>query len=84
MAGGLRAACSANGVSMKTINAAFLAAINPAQRQRIIKALALHYGTTEQDALAEVTGDDSEHLLDYLVEPVRSEASVLMQAHGFH
>lgn len=67
---------------MNQINAAFLAAIDPAHKQRFLAAIARKYGIGEQQAFDEVTGVEAEHLLDYMVEPERSEASVLMQALG--
>ena len=67
---------------MNKINAAFLAAIDTGQKQRFLAAIARQYGIGNQQAYDEVTGVDAEHLLDYMVEPERSEASVLMQALG--
>lgn len=63
-------------------NAQFLAGLDQATRQEILGGIASHYGITEQQALAEVTQEGCEHLLDYVVEPLRTAASVLMQAHG--
>lgn len=63
-------------------NVAFLAATDAATRQSILGNIAQHYGITAQEALAEVTDPEAEHLLDYLTGPVRTATSVLMQRHG--
>ena len=48
----------------------------------ILENIAKNYGISAQDALAEVTDSEAENLLDYMTEPARSAASVLMQKHG--
>lgn len=63
-------------------NAAFLSVLDQEARQEILGGIASHYGITEQQAYAEVIRDGCEHLLDYMVEPLRSATSVLMQVHG--
>lgn len=63
-------------------NARFLAAIEPQAKAEILGCIAGHYGISHEQAFEEVTGDHAEHLLDYMVEPQRSAASVLMQARG--
>ena len=64
------------------INRAFLAAIDAKTKSAILESIAKHYGISQQAALDEVVNDEAEHLLDYLTEPTRSGASVLMQRHG--
>ena len=59
-------------------NAHFLAAIDSASKDSIITSIAEHYGISSQEALDEVTTDGAEHLLDYMVEPHRSAASLVM------
>ena len=51
-------------------------------RNDILQAIAEHYDITTDEALAEITDDEAEHLLDYLIGPVRTAAYVLMQRHG--
>jgi hypothetical protein len=63
-------------------NAAFLAATDAATRRDVLNSIAQHYGITAQEALAEVTDPEAEHLLDYLTGSVRSAVSVLMQRHA--
>lgn len=63
--------------------ATFLAAITPTSREMILSSIAVHYGISPQEAYAEVTDQDAEELLDYLVEPARSATSILMRRHGF-
>lgn len=67
---------------MSNNNAQFLAVIDAAAKDEILASIAKHYGISKQAALEEVTGAAAEHLLDYMVEPQRSAASVLMQSHG--
>ena len=66
-----------------TINSRFLAATDTKTRSQILGAIAKHYGIDTQAAYAEVIDEDAEHLLDYLTEPVRSAARVVMARHGF-
>lgn len=63
-------------------NAAFLATTDAATHQSILDSIAQHYGITAEEALAEVTDPEAEHLLDYLTGSVRTATSVLMQRHG--
>lgn len=67
---------------MPNNNAVFLSVIDADAKAEILGSIAKHYGISPETALAEVTGEGAEHLLDYIVEPLRSAASVLMQAHG--
>ena len=64
-------------------NAEFLASITQQAKTAIIDSIACHYGITSDEAMDEVTDDEAENLLEYMVEPQRSAASVLMQKHGF-
>ena len=64
------------------ITARFLNAIDPRTKDAILNSIASHYGISQADAYEEVTDDEAEHLLDYLVEPMRSATSVMMQACG--
>ena len=66
-----------------TINSRFLAATDTKTRGQILGAIAKHYGITQDQAFNEVIDEDAEHLLDYLTEPVRSAARVVMARHGF-
>jgi len=67
---------------MPNNNAKFLAVIDVAAKDEILASIAKHYGISSQAAFDEVTNASAEHLLDYMVEPQRGAASVLMQAHG--
>ena len=78
---------SRTGVKAKFANggtktAAFLAKIDSKSKAMILENIAKNYGISAQAALAEVTDSESENLLDYMTEPARSAASVLMQKYG--
>lgn len=62
--------------------AKFLAVIDAKTKAEILNNIAKHYGITVEQALAEVTDEEAEHLLDYVTGPVRTATSVLMQRHG--
>jgi hypothetical protein len=63
-------------------NARFLSNIDSKSKSLILESIAKHYGISTSEALAEVTGSEAEHLLDYLTGPAQRYASVLMQAKG--
>lgn len=65
------------------ITKAFLESLDTKTRDEILSSMAKHYDITNDEALAELTDDEAHSLLDYLVEPVRSATSVLMQRRGF-
>jgi len=65
-----------------TKTAAFLAKIDSKSKAMILENIAKNYGISAQAALAEITDSESENLLDYMTEPARSAASVLMQKYG--
>ena len=67
---------------MTNKNAEFLAAIDTAARNEILASIAKHYGISAQEAHTAVVEESAEHLLEYMVEPQRTAASVLMQRHG--
>jgi hypothetical protein len=67
---------------MANRNQQFLSVIDGKAKALILESIAVHYGITSQEAYDEVTDSEAEHLLDYMVEPQRSAASVLMQRHG--
>jgi hypothetical protein len=67
---------------MTSRNTHFLSAIDGNTRAEILDSIAAHYGITSEKAYAEVTGDQAEDLLDYLVEPLRGATSVLMRRRG--
>jgi len=61
------------------VNQEFLARADDATRREILESIARHYGISQKEAFNEIVGENAEHLLDYLVEPIRSAVSVLMQ-----
>lgn len=69
-------------MAMANRNEMFLSVVDSAAKAAILTAIAAHYGITIEKAFAVVTGAEAEHLLDYMVDPQRTEASVLMQLHG--
>ena len=60
----------------------FLSVIDAKTKAAILNNIAAHYGITADQAFAEVTDDEAEHLLDYVTGPERAATSVLMQRHG--
>jgi hypothetical protein len=69
-------------MSNATINRQFLAATDARTKSEVLEVIATHYGITPDEAFAEVTDAEAEHLLDYLVGAARAATSVLMQRHG--
>lgn len=63
-------------------NKEFLDVVDAKTKAEIINSIAVHYDRTPEVILEEVTGADAHHLLEYMVEPMRSATSVLMQRHG--
>lgn len=61
------------------ITQAFLAAIDTKTKADVLANIANHYGISQQEAFEEVTGDEAEHLLDYVTGPTRAAVSMLMQ-----
>lgn len=68
---------------MPNNNAKFLAAIDSESRAEILSNIAKTYGISVKAAHEVVTSETAEHLLDYMVEPQRAAASLLMQVHNF-
>lgn len=68
---------------MNSVNADFLNTISSNDRDFILKSIANHYGITSKEALAEVTREEAEWLLEYMVEPARSATWRLMKDMGF-
>lgn len=63
-------------------NKSFLEVIDDPTKKEILKNISIQYGISEAEAFDEVTDDEAESLLDYLVEPCRSATSVLMRRHA--
>lgn len=63
-------------------NKLFLETIDAAAKTEIVESIAGHYGTDAESIIQELTDEEAEHILDYMVEPQRSAASVLMQKHN--
>lgn len=66
--------------AQKTVK--FFEATDTKTKASVLNAIAKHYGITADEAHAEVTDPEAEHLLDYLTGSVRSATHVLMQRHG--
>lgn len=62
-------------------NLAFLASTTPQTKRLILRNIAAHYGVNEDVALAEVTHQDAESLLDYVTGPERAAVSLLMRTY---
>lgn len=63
-------------------NAKFLSSTDAATRAAVLANIAKHYGITSDEAYAEVTDEEAEHLLDYVTGPQRAATSALMQLHA--
>lgn len=66
------------------ITAAFFAKIPAQVRDLILSNIAAHYGITTASALAEVTHDEAESLLDYITGPERIATLALMRKVGIN
>ncbi len=64
------------------ITARFLAVTDAETKAEVLANIARHYGISEQEALAEVTGEEAQHLLDYVTGSARAAVCALMQRHG--
>ena len=62
--------------------AQFLTVIDAKTKVEILNNIAQHYGITADQAFAEVTDSEAEHLLDYVTGSARLATSALMQRHG--
>lgn len=60
----------------------FLSVITPKTKSMILGSIAKHYGVSEEVIYEEVTHEEAEHLLDYMVEPERSATHVMMKGMG--
>ena len=60
-------------------NRSFLESLDAETSGLILGAIAEHYENTVEVIFDEVVGDEAYGLLEYMVEPTRSAASVLMQ-----
>jgi hypothetical protein len=67
---------------MVNLNVQFLSVVDSDTKSSILKGIAEHYEITPVQAYDEVADPEAEHLLDYLVEPLRGATSLLMQRHG--
>lgn len=64
------------------INENFLNSLDAKTRSDILNSIAKHYGVSTVEIFEEVTHEEAEHLLDYMVEPYRSATYVIMKRHG--
>lgn len=64
------------------VNSLFLKVTDTKTKNSILDAIANHYGIERQEAFAEVTDAEAEHLLEYLTGSVRTATSLLMKRHG--
>lgn len=64
------------------ITKAFFAATTRKTVNLVLDNIANHYGITQSEALAEVTHDEAESLLDYVTGPDRAATHLVMRGHG--
>jgi hypothetical protein len=60
-------------------NRNFLASLDAETSGMILGSIADHYENTVEVIFDEVVGDEAHGLLEYMIEPMRSATSVLMQ-----
>ena len=60
----------------------FLSVIDEDTKKAILQSIADHYGISAKEVYDEVTHEEAEHLLDYMVEPQRSATAFLMTGYG--
>ena len=60
------------------LTALFFASTDAMTKAAILENIANHYGLTQAEALAEVTDEEAESLLDYVTGPARAAASVMI------
>lgn len=70
-------------VNKGELNKLFLSSLDEKSKGDILQPIAKHYGTNVEHIEAEVTDEDAEHLLEYMTEPERSMAFVVMNLQGF-
>jgi hypothetical protein len=69
-------------MSNQAINKAFLSNITKQAADMVLDAIAKQYGISRAEAHDEVTDEEAELILDYMVGVERTAASALMQKHG--
>jgi len=62
-------------------NKKFLTVINKDTKLLILENIAAHYQISNRRAFAEVTSNESEHLLDYITGPIRKDIHFLMKSY---
>lgn len=67
-----------------SINRQFLNSLDSESRLEVLSNISSHYGLSVEEAFDEVTGEDAEHLLDYLTGSLREDAQSLMSRHGLY
>lgn len=67
-----------------SINRQFLNSLDSESRLEVLSNISSHYGLSVEEAFEEVTGEDAEHLLDYLTGSLREDAQSLMSRHGLY
>ena len=68
-------------MAMPNRNEEFFSVVDSDTMAAILTAIAGHHGISSEEAFAEVTDAEAEHLPDYMVEPQRTATSLLMQRH---
>ncbi|RCV93923.1 hypothetical protein DU506_00615 [Vreelandella rituensis] len=68
---------------MPNLNQEFLSTVDAKTKEMILQSIAKHYEVTVEQAYAEVSDAEAEHLLEYLVEPQRTATLALMRRHGY-
>jgi len=70
-------------MSNATTTARFFKVTDKRIKAEILANIAAHYGITAEEAEAEVTHPEAEHLLDYVTGPTREATSMIMKRRGF-
>lgn len=64
-----------------TITRKFFSLTNAETQQAVLENIAKHYGISMNEALAEVTDDEAESLLDYVTGPLRVKVLAIYLRH---
>lgn len=64
------------------LNKEFLDSQNDYVRSDILQHIAERHGSTKEESLSEITGEDAKNLLSYLAEPKKTAVAIVMQRNG--
>lgn len=74
--------CAGEGASMGLKNALFLSKMKDHERRHILESISKHYIEDVSEILTHITAPNAEHILEYMVEPIRTPAFLLTEQLG--